>query len=120
MHLGYAEQRTHGLRPARHQRLFAALDIATGKFIGLCKNGPGTQEFRPCSGTSPGPTPTASCTSDGQLSAHKNPNVRAWLASNPRIQVHFTPTSGSWLNLVVVGSPSSNAGHPPRQLPVRP
>jgi len=28
--------------------------------------------------------------------------VTAWLAANPRIQVHFTPTSGSWLNLVEV------------------
>jgi len=27
---------------------------------------------------------------------------RDWLAANPRIQVHFTPTSGSWLNLVEV------------------
>ena len=26
----------------------------------------------------------------------------AWLAKNPRIQLHFTPTSGSWLNLVEV------------------
>ena len=34
--------------------------------------------------------------------AHKHPNVRSWLAANPRIQVHFTPTSGSWLNLVEV------------------
>ena len=34
--------------------------------------------------------------------AHKHPNVKAWLAANPRIQVHFTPTSGSWLNLVEV------------------
>jgi hypothetical protein len=28
--------------------------------------------------------------------------VRAWLARNPRITLHFTPTSGSWLNLVEV------------------
>ena len=34
--------------------------------------------------------------------AHKHPKVRAWLAANPRIHVHFTPTSGSWLNLVEV------------------
>ncbi len=34
--------------------------------------------------------------------AHKHPKVRAWLAANPRIQAHFTPTSGSWLNLVEV------------------
>ena len=33
---------------------------------------------------------------------HKHPKVKAWLAANPRIHVHFTPTSGSWLNLVEV------------------
>jgi hypothetical protein len=30
-------------------------------------------------------------------------NIREdWFADTPRIQVHFTPTSGSWLNLVEV------------------
>ena len=33
---------------------------------------------------------------------HKRPEIKAWLAANPRIHVHFTPTSGSWLNLVEV------------------
>jgi transposase len=33
---------------------------------------------------------------------HKHPNVTAWLAKNSRIHLHFTPTSGSWLNLVEV------------------
>jgi hypothetical protein len=33
---------------------------------------------------------------------HKHPAVRAWLARHPRIQLHFTPTSASWLNLVEV------------------
>ena len=28
--------------------------------------------------------------------------VRTWLAANERIKVHFTPTSGSWLNLIEV------------------
>jgi transposase len=28
--------------------------------------------------------------------------VKAWLARNPRITLHFTPTSGSWLNLVEI------------------
>jgi transposase len=31
---------------------------------------------------------------------HKHPDVKAWLAKNPRFQLHFTPTSSSWLNLV--------------------
>jgi hypothetical protein len=26
--------------------------------------------------------------------------VRSWLARHPRYQVHFTPTSASWLNLM--------------------
>lgn len=26
--------------------------------------------------------------------------MKAWLAANPRFQMHFTPTSASWLNLV--------------------
>ncbi len=33
---------------------------------------------------------------------HKHPKVRAWLERNPRIQLHFTPTSGSWLNMVEI------------------
>jgi len=31
---------------------------------------------------------------------HKHPNVKAWLARHPRVKMHFTPTSSSWLNLV--------------------
>jgi transposase len=34
--------------------------------------------------------------------AHKKVEVRDWLTANPRIHAHFTPTSGSWLNLVEV------------------
>jgi len=32
--------------------------------------------------------------------AHKHADVRAWLACNPRITLHFTPTGCLWLNLV--------------------
>jgi len=31
---------------------------------------------------------------------HKHPKVKAWLSRHPRIHVHFTPTSSSWLNMV--------------------
>ena len=34
--------------------------------------------------------------------AHKRVEVRNWLTANPCIKVHFTPMSGSWLNLVEV------------------
>ena len=33
-------------------------------------------------------------------SAHKTPEVRAWLAKQKRFHLHFTPTSSSWLNQV--------------------
>ncbi len=33
---------------------------------------------------------------------HKHPAVQAWLARNPRITLHFTPTCGSWLNMVEI------------------
>ena len=38
----------------------------------------------------------------GQLRHPQPPDVRAWLAKNPRITLHFTPTSGSWLNMVEI------------------
>ncbi len=31
---------------------------------------------------------------------HKHPAVQQWLARHPRITMHFTPTSASWLNMV--------------------
>ena len=34
------------------------------------------------------------------VSSHKTPEVRRWLARHPRWTFHFTPTSGSWLNAV--------------------
>jgi transposase len=31
---------------------------------------------------------------------HKHPSVRRWLERHPRFELHFTPTSSSWMNLV--------------------
>jgi len=31
---------------------------------------------------------------------HKHPVVQAWLTKHPRFNMHFTPTSASWLNMV--------------------
>ena len=33
-------------------------------------------------------------------STHKTPAIQRWLLAHPRFQLHFTPTSSSWLNLV--------------------
>jgi hypothetical protein len=38
----------------------------------------------------------------GSGATHSHPNVKAWLAKNPRITMHFTPTSASWLNMVEI------------------
>jgi transposase len=34
------------------------------------------------------------------LSTHKTPAVREWLLRHSRFHFHFTPTYGSWMNLV--------------------
>lgn len=34
------------------------------------------------------------------VATHKHPAVKAWFAARPRYQLHFTPTSSSWLNQV--------------------
>lgn len=34
------------------------------------------------------------------LSTHKTPQVRQWLLRRQRFHFHFTPTYGSWMNLV--------------------
>jgi hypothetical protein len=31
---------------------------------------------------------------------HKHPKVKTWLERHPCFQMHFTPTSGFWLNQV--------------------
>ena len=33
-------------------------------------------------------------------STHKTPLIRRWFARQPRYHLHFTPTHGSWLNLI--------------------
>ena len=84
-------------------RLFAALEIATGKVTGLCKKQHRHQEFLAFL------KHVARAYPDVELhlvmdnyTTHKHAKVKAWLAANPRIHVHFTPTSGSWLNMVEV------------------
>ena len=103
MQPGHAEQRTHDYVRHGTTTLFAALEIATGKVTGLCKNRHRHQEFLAFL------KHVARAYPDRELhlvmdnyATHKRIEVRDWLAANPRIHVHFTPTSGSWLNLVEV------------------
>jgi transposase len=103
MQPGHAEQRTHDYVRHGTTTLFAALEIATGKVTGLCKKQHRHQEFlaflKHVARTYPGVE--LHLVMDN-YTTHKHAKVKAWLAANPRIHVHFTPTSGSWLNMVEI------------------
>jgi len=107
MQPGHAEQRTHDYVRHGTTTLFAALEIATGQVTGLCKNRHRHQEFlaflKHLARAYPdrGDGVVVHLVMDNDAT-HKRVEVRDWLAANPRIHVHFTPTSGSWLNLVEV------------------
>src|SRR3954452_17084274 len=81
--------------------LFAALEVATGRVTDICTERHRHQEFltflRKVARAYPRRQPHVVV---DNLSTHKHPAVRAWLERHPRVQLHFTPTSGSWLNLV--------------------
>jgi transposase len=103
MQPGLPERRTHDYVRHGTTTLFAALNIATGTVTAQCQPRHRHQEFLRFL------RQVARAYPDQQLhlvmdnyAAHKRVEIREWLAANPRIQVHFTPTSGSWLNLVEV------------------
>jgi transposase len=82
--------------------LFAALDVASGVTISNCYRRHRHQEFLRFLKEIDANLPTGF---DVHLvmdnyGTHKVGKVQAWLARHLRYHVHFTPTSGSWLNLV--------------------
>jgi transposase len=103
MQPGRAASWTHDYRRHGTTTLFAALEIATGKVTAACKPRHRHQEFLAFCKQVARTYPT------GELhlvmdnyAAHKRIEIRDWLAANPRVNVHFTPTSASWMNLVEV------------------
>jgi transposase len=100
---GLAERRSHDYVRHGTSTLFAALDIATGNVVGACKPRHRHQEFLAFL------KQVARAHRERELhlvmdnyAAHKHPAVKAWLAANPRVVCHFTPTHASWMNLVEV------------------
>ena len=100
---GLPERRTHDYVRHGTTTLFAALNIATGTVTARCQPRHRHQEFLRFL------RQVARAYPDRELhlvmdnyAAHKRVEVRDWLAANPRVQVHFTPTSASWMNLVEV------------------
>jgi transposase len=100
---GLPESRTHDYVRHGTTTLFAALEVATGKVTDACYQRHRHQEFlrflKQVAAAYPRVALHVVC---DNYAAHKHPAVTAWLARNPRITMHFTPTSGSWLNLVEV------------------
>jgi transposase len=83
--------------------LFAALEVATGKVLDACYHRHRHQEFLRFLKQVAKAYPRRKLhVVVDNYATHKHPAVQTWLARNRRITLHFTPTSGSWLNLVEV------------------
>jgi transposase len=100
---GRPERRTHDYVRHGTTTLFAALEVATGKVTDQCYPRHRHREFLAFL------QQVAKAYPRRQLhvvvdnyATHKHPTVGAWLAKHPRVRLHFTPTSASWLNLVEV------------------
>ena len=99
---GMPERRTHDYVRHGTTPLFAALDVATGRVIGETHRRHRSSEFLKFLSKIEANVPAEL---DIHLvmdnyGTHKTPAIRRWLAARPRFQVHFTPTSASWINQV--------------------
>jgi transposase len=100
---GLPERASHDYIRHGVTTLFAALDVATGQVVDACYPRHRHQEFlrflKKVAAAWPGRDLHVVC---DNYATHKHPDVKAWLAKNPRVQLHFTPTSCSWLNMVEI------------------
>jgi transposase len=100
---GVPEKQTHDYVRNGTTTLFAALEVATGKITQTCLPRHRHQEFltflKQVAKAYPRVKLHVVC---DNYATHKHPVVTAWLARHPRITLHFTPTSGSWLNMVEI------------------
>jgi transposase len=100
---GLPEQRTSDYERHGITSLFAALDVATGKVIGKCHRRHRHQEFlkfmKLVDSKLPADAQEVHLVLDN-YGTHKTPQVIRWFARHPRYHLHFTPTSGSWVNQI--------------------
>lgn len=99
---GIPARQTHDYKRHGTTTLFAALNLLDGKVIGQCLPRHRSKEFVGFLQQIDQQTPAElelHLIVDNS-STHKSPVVKRWLKKHPRVHLHFTPTSSSWLNLI--------------------
>lgn len=100
---GLPEKATHDYIRHGTTTLFAALEVATGRVTDACYDRHRHEEFLDFLKRVARAYPRRELhVVLDNYQTHKHPDVEDWLAKHPRVTLHFTPTSGSWLNLVEV------------------
>jgi transposase len=100
---GRVERRTHDYVRHGTTTLFAALEVATGQVTDVCHPRHRHGEFLDFLKLVARAYPRRQLhVVLNNYATHKHQRVQAWLARHPRVQLHFTPTYASWLNLVEV------------------
>lgn len=99
---GQVERRAHDYKRHGTTSLFAALDAKSGKVIGQLHRRHRALEFRKFLDKIDAEVPAEFAVHLilDNYSTHKTAAIKRWLLRHPRFQLHFTPTSSSWLNLV--------------------
>jgi transposase len=102
MQPGQVERRTHDYKRHGTTTLFAALNVKTATLVTEFHRRHRSAEFRRFLDAIEAAVPKHL---DVHLimdnyGTHKTALIRNWFATRPRFHVHFTPTYGSWLNLV--------------------
>ena len=99
---GRAQTMTHDYKRHGTTTLFAALNVFDGQVIGQCQQRHTHAEWLKFLRKIDRETPkdkTLHLIADN-YATHKHPAVQEWLTKHPRFNMHFTPTSASWLNMV--------------------
>ena len=102
MRPGQVERRTADYTRHGTTSLFAALDTKTSHVISQFHRRHRSTEFRQFLDAIDAQVPPALAVHLvlDNYGTHKTPLIKNWLLKRPRFHVHFTPTYGSWLNLV--------------------
>ena len=102
MRPGQAERRAHDYKRNGTTSLFAALDTKSGKVISQLHRRHRSLEFRKFLDKIDAAVPQEFAVHLilDNYGTHKTATIQRWLLKRPRFQLHFTPTSASWINLV--------------------